>query len=168
MIRLFLIAFLASTGTFAGVWLEAKFDDMVKIDATSATERSKQLEKEFLTPDLLVVPIVNRTNLIGYLVCRLVFVVNPQFPAVKSIPEDVLLADGFYAASFKSHFYIPNVTDVPDMVGLADEIVSSMNSAAGHKRYLNVLIQQVDYFARTEVRQKVVESRFEKEKPLKN
>lgn len=159
MFRLFIIILFAVAGSTGGIWGGLYFAGQRTVAIPERGDSAK-VKTEFLTPELFVVPVVTRNEVLGFLVCRLAFAINPTLKPVDGIGEEVLMNDLFYDVVFKGNSYFPGENLAPDLSSAADMILAKLNVASGNGRFTNVYIQQVDFFSRDEVRRKVVEDRF--------
>lgn len=160
MLRLILIVLMAAAGSAGGIWGGYVFANLPK-DAASAGDSAATVHPTvFLTPEIFVAPLVNGQEIVGFLVCRFAFGVDPAIPSGAGIDDDTLLADLFYEAAFNGSAYKPGETKVPDLSAVADKMLFRMNEITGDMRFTSALIQQVDLFSRSEVRRKVVEERL--------
>ena len=148
-----------------GIWAGSIYSFGTKPDHPADAAGIHLPQKEFLSPELFVIPRVTNNSLNGYLVCRLVISID----ATQSLPaeyiEDTLIADQVYKAIFRVAPRDSALEAVPDMSAPVDEIIEALNQIAGNKRYLGAYIQQVDIFNRDEVRQKIVQERFVGDEP---
>lgn len=160
MLQIIIIVLLAITGSIGGIWAGHLASTKAEEAKAFDPAHGAVAQVEFLTPELFVIPLVSGANIEGYFVCRLVFAVDPSKPAMPGINEDTLLADQFHKVAFKSKFYSPADGNIPDVSGLVDALLSNLNDMAENDRYKSAFVQQIDVFNRDEVRQKVVEDRF--------
>ena len=161
MIRLIIIIVLAVAGSAGGIWGGLHFANSAAEAEANGQAIEKEPKTEYLTPELFVVPVFTRKNVMGFLVCRLAFAIDADLPAFAGMSEDTMMADLFYEIAFDGLAYIPGETKVPDLSHVADTMVARLNEISGTPRYTGVFIQQVDYFDRDDVRRKVVEDRFD-------
>lgn len=155
-----LIAFLfsviiSSTGIFYG----EKYADK-KIKDSNIIKSKPNLSKiEYLNSDIYAYPVIKNKNLIGFFICKYIYEINAEIAFSFEVDESAFLSDIFYQSAFESQIFILEGNAVPDVAKVADLALAKSNESHLSKRYLNVLIQQVDYFERTEVRRKIVEER---------
>lgn len=161
MLQIILIILLSIAGSAGGIWAGYVASTQVPDAETSTTAHGSKAEPVFLTPELFVVPLVTKSTVQGYFVCRLVFEIDPSIPPAVGVNEDTLLADQFYQVSFKGEFYDLENRNIPDVSKLVDTLVANLNELTADSRYTRVYVQQVDLFERSEVRKKVVEDRFD-------
>jgi hypothetical protein len=160
MIRFLIIILISMAGSAGGIWGGTYYASASFALGENNHQLAPPPKTEFLTPDLFVVPVVTRNEVLGFLVCRLAFAINSQKASVPNISEETLMADLFYEIAFKGSSYIPDDTKVPNMSNVADAMLARLNEITGTNRFTAVYIQQVDFFNREEVRRKVVEDRF--------
>ena len=166
MLQVLIIVLLAVTGSIGGIWAGHLASTKAEEAKASDPAHGAVPQVEFLTPELFVIPLVSGSNVDGYFVCRLVIAVDPSKPAMPGINEDTLLADQFHNVAFKSKFYSPADGNIPDVSGLVDALINNLNEMVGNSRYTSAYVQQIDVFNRDEVRQKVVEDRFDSSKDM--
>jgi hypothetical protein len=158
MFRLIFIILISVASSAGGIWGGLYFAKTASLQSGDIAKIPAK--REFLTPELFVVPVLTRNGLQGFVVCRLAFAINATEPPFSGISEDVLMNDMFYELVFKGHTYIPNTTEVPILSDVADAMVTKLNMLAKNKRYTEVYIQQVDFFDRDQIRRKAVEDRL--------
>lgn len=160
MMRIILVIFTSLVATSVGIWAGSIYSFRAASDLPANSSGSHPPQKEFLTPDLFVVPRIANNSVTGYLICRLVILIDISQSLPAEYIEDVLIADQLYKAIFHVAPTASTQEDIPDMSTPVDEIIKALNLIAGNERYLGAYIQQVDIFNRDEVRQKIVEERF--------
>ncbi|MFZ2103449.1 MAG: hypothetical protein WAU86_23090 [Oricola sp.] len=106
---------------------------------------------EFQT-DLFAVPYVDKNGLQGYLTGRFTLKTVPAGVAALKIPLSTLIFD-----ALTSHFYseagpLSTSTGWSRLRESLDELRDLVNETAGHEVVAEVLIQQLDYFARDDIR----------------
>jgi hypothetical protein len=123
-----LVAIAASVaGIFAGQKLAGQ-----KAENPSAADPAHPANPEFVTPEIMVFPIINAGNLSGYLVTRFSLQIKNQNASKSPVGDDILLTDAFYSAAFEE---------------------------AGTARFESALVQQFDLFDRHSLRRKNVRER---------
>ena len=160
MMRMLLVIFISVVATSAGIWTGSIYSFRAATDIPNNSAEKHPPQKEFLTPELFVVPRITNNSVTGYLICRLVIVIDISQSLPSEYIEDFLIADQVYKAIFRVAPTVSTQEDIPDMSAPVDEVIKALNQIAGNERYLGAYIQQVDIFKRDEVRQKIVEERF--------
>lgn len=170
MINLFfsLVAIAASVaGIFAGQKLAR-----VKTETPSAADLAHPANPEFVTPDILVFPVIGSGDLSGYMVTRFSLQIKNRNASRSPVGDDILLSDAFYSAAFELTGSAQPTDEVPNISELADKFLERANEEAGTARFKSALVQQFDLFDRYGLRRKNVRERQvqqdEKPKPSKN
>lgn len=113
----------------------------------------------YAVPDVLVFPMQNEKGLAGYFVARIAVSLDQAAPLVTVLPDDVVLADAFYAAIFSLRAPVEQTDKVPDPGTIAEQLLAHANSGSGKLRFEQVFLQQFDVFEPEGLRRKNVRER---------
>lgn len=114
---------------------------------------------EYINTELYVFTSIERNIVSGFLVCRLLFQADQNANFAAGVGENDFLSDIFYQSMFERDIKFRSKWNTSDVAGVADLALAKANASTGSKRYLKVLVQQVDYFERGDVRRRNVEDR---------
>jgi hypothetical protein len=159
MLRLLIVIVFVCLGTLTGIWAGNVFAGDPENKIAVEGELPGPHETAYLTPEIFVLPIVTSSEVNGFLVTRFAFGTNNSEANNTGVDDETILRDIFYDVAFNSAVYRPGETRVPDASAVADALLAKGNDFVGVQRFTSVLIQQVDFFNRSEVRRKVVEER---------
>ena len=155
-ITAFILSIIIST---ISIFYGEKHAKITTNDSQKLKTTAKLKKIEYVNPDIYAYPVIIKKELVGYFICKFSFEIDAEVNYEFEVDEKDFLTDIFYQSAFESQIFIREGDAVPDVAKVADIALAKSNEVSVSKRYLNVLIQQVDYFDRTEVRRKIVEER---------
>ncbi|MCT7377549.1 hypothetical protein [Chelativorans salis] len=115
---------------------------------------------DYVRTQVISVPVVKNGQVDGYFLARLVFTAEPEKLKALSLPADVLLVDELY-----SYLYANPQIDFTDRNGvdleaLRNGIRDSINERTGEKLVHEVMVEQVDYLSKAEIRDNAIRRRI--------
>jgi flagellar basal body-associated protein FliL len=127
--------------------------------SASAPEPSVMGGLDYVKTDVISVPLVHEANVQGYFLSRLVYTVDPKELAKLVVPADALITDVVY-----SYVYSNPVIDFTnakslDLDGFREGIRKSINAKVGQDLVKEVLIEQIDYLSKNDIRANTVKRR---------
>ncbi|HEU4987576.1 MAG TPA: hypothetical protein VFT89_10980 [Rhizobiaceae bacterium] len=152
---------------FAAIWICA-----VTIGAvfySFQTTQAKQNETppapffgglDFVRTDIITVPVVKDSGVRGYFLARLVYTVEPEKLKSLSMPAEVLFVDQVY-----DHLYANPQIDWTDrksvdLDAFKTSLRDSINERVGDKLIHEVMIEQVDFLSKAEIRDNALRRRI--------
>lgn len=106
----------------------------------------------YVKTDLITVPVVRNATVEGYFIARLVFTAEPAKLNRLSAPPSALFADEVYSYLYSNpHFDFSNRTTL-NLDSFRAGIRDSINQRVGDKLIHEVLIEQVDFLTKDDIR----------------
>jgi hypothetical protein len=120
---------------------------------------------DYVKTDIISVPLMKDDEVYGYFLTRLVYTVEPAVAKTLSLPADALLVDEVY-----TYLYANPQIDFADYAKLdldknRSGIREAVNKRVGKKLVHDVLIEQIDFLTKAEIRDNTIRRRvspFEK------
>jgi hypothetical protein len=114
---------------------------------------------DYVRTDMISVPLLRDKKVEGYFLARLVYTVEPEKLKKLSLPVDALLMDQVYAYLYANpHIDFVNRTNL-DLDALRGGIRDSVNARVGEKLVHEVLIEQLDFLTREDIRENTARRR---------
>ncbi len=107
---------------------------------------------DYVKTDLVTVPVVRNAAVEGYFIARLVFTAEPARLKKLSIPPSVLFADQVYSWLYANPQFDFSNRAALDLDGFRTGIRDSINQRVGEKLIHEVLIEQVDFLTKDDIR----------------
>ena len=114
---------------------------------------------DYVKTDVISVPIVKGGAVDGYFLARFVYTVDPVRKAQMSVPADALLADEVFTYVYGNPLFDFSETGKVDMDGFRNGLMETVNARVGEKLIHEVLVEQVDYLSKQEIRDNAVRRR---------
>ncbi len=114
---------------------------------------------DYVRTRVLSVPVLSEGRVGGYFLARLVYTVDPSRKNALSLPLETLLMDEVYSYLFGNPQIDFSTIEQIDLDDLREGIRVSLNERVGETLIHDVLIEQVDYLAKSEIRDNVVRRR---------
>lgn len=114
---------------------------------------------DYVKTDVLSVPVLKNGGVTGYFLTRLVYTVEPEKLAKLSVPPDVLFSDELYSFLFSNP--VIDFTDQAnlDVDALRNGIRERINKRVGEELIRDVMIDQIDFLSKDEIRNNVARRR---------
>lgn len=114
---------------------------------------------DYVRTEIISVPVLSRSEVHGYFLARLVYTVEPRKLASLSVPAEPLIVDQLYTYLYANpliDFTMPNELD---MDALRTGIRDSINARVGDTLVHEVLVEQVDYLSKQDIRDNTLRRR---------
>jgi len=130
-----------------------------KIDAPPAPPLLGGLD--YIKTDIVSVPVLHDGQINGYFLTRLVYTVEPDKKARLSVPADALIVDQVYAYIFGNPDLDFASHETLDLDAFRDGIRKKINEKVGEELIHEVLIEQVDFLSKDEIRDNTIRRRMQ-------
>lgn len=107
---------------------------------------------DYVKADIVSVPVVRAGAIDGYILAKFVFTVDPARAAAMSVPAASILADEAYSYIYGNPVIDFAKIDKVDIDGLRVALRDSINSRIGEKVVYEVLVEQLDFLSKQEIR----------------
>jgi flagellar basal body-associated protein FliL len=107
---------------------------------------------DYMKTDMLSVPVVKDGGVQGYFIARLVYTVEKDKLAKLSVPAQPLLVDQLYSYLYSNPDIDFAQAKTIDVSGLKAGIRDAINAKIGETLIHEVLIEQVDYLSKADIR----------------
>jgi len=116
---------------------------------------------DYIKTDIISVPVLHEGHINGYFLARLVYTVKPEDVAKLSVPAEALFVDQVYSyvygnpdLDFVSH-------ETLDLDVFRDGVRKKINEKVGGELIHDVLVEQVDYLSKDEIRDNTIRRRMQ-------
>jgi len=116
---------------------------------------------DYIKTDIVSVPVLHEGRINGYFLTRLVYTIEPEKAARLSVPADALIVDQVYSyiygnpeLDFASH-------ETLDLDTFRDGISKKINEKIGEELIHEVLVEQVDFLSKEEIRDNTIRRRMQ-------
>jgi hypothetical protein len=128
-------------------------------DKGDTGERAYLEGLDYYKTDIVTVPVIQKGEVRGYFLTRLVYTVEPEKLKKLELPIDTLLVDQLYTYLFSNPQIDFSQTDTLDIVALRNGLRDSINERVGDKLIEEVLVQQIDYLTKSDIRDNALRRR---------
>lgn len=153
-----------------GVWLCAATIGAVFFAFQSAGSKAEAVAKEDANPtmmggldyvktEVMSVPLIRDGEVQGYFLSRLVYTVNPEEMKRLTVPAQAVITDAVYSYVYASPDVDFTRTDRLDLEAFRTNMRDTINSRVQHDLVKDVLIEQVEYLTKAEIRDNTVKRR---------
>jgi len=125
-----------------------------KIDAPDAPPLLGGLD--YIKTDIVSVPILRNGNVDGYFLTRLVYTAEPKELARLSVPADALITDQIYSYIYGNPQLDFAQHETLDLDAFRAGVRDSINQRVGAEMIQDVLIEQVDFLSKDEIRDNTI------------
>lgn len=120
---------------------------------------------DYVKTEVIPVPVLREGKIAGYFLARLVYTVEPEEMKKLSVPAETLITDQVY-----TYLYGNPQTDFTDIEKLdvdafRNGLRDSINKRVGETFVHEVLIDQIDFLSKSDIRDNVVRRRTQSDKP---
>jgi flagellar basal body-associated protein FliL len=150
----------------AAVWiciatLGAVFFAFQSSEAKTDTDASSALlgGLDYIKTDVISVPVLSKAGVDGYFLARLVYTVKPEQMKKLSIPADSLIADQVYTYLFANKQIDFSERANFDLDTFRNGIRDSVNTRVGEDLIREVIVEQIDFISKAEIRDDTVRRR---------
>jgi len=157
-----MIKFVAAAIWICAATLGAVFYSFQMSAAKPATEEAaKPLlgGLDYVKTDVISVPVVRDSLIGGYFLTKLVYTVDPLVMAKLSIPADSLIIDEVYSYLFSSPQVDFTRTTELDLDAFRGGVRDAINKRVGEQLVHDVVIEQIDYLSKDEIRDNALRRR---------
>lgn len=151
---------------FAAIWIAAAALGSVYYSFNQAKENSGVAAEpslfgglDYVKTSIVSVPLFARGRVYGYFLARLVFTVEPDKLKALSLPVEALLIDQIYAYLYANPDIQFHDKENMDLARIKDGIRDSVNERVGTKLVHDVMIEQVDFLSKTDIRDNTIRRR---------
>ncbi|MDP3896339.1 MAG: hypothetical protein Q8Q62_06655 [Mesorhizobium sp.] len=114
---------------------------------------------DYVKTDVISVPIVRDRAVDGYFLARFVFTVEPAKAAAMSVPAATILVDEAFTYIYGHPLVDFTRTEKIDVDGFRVALRDSINARVGQQLVHEVLIEQLDYLSKQEIRDNTAKRR---------
>lgn len=155
-----MIKFIAATVWICAVTIGAvifAFQTTVPPDETPPPPMLGGLD--YVKTDIISVPLVRDAAINGYFLTRLVYTVEPVQMAKLSVPAEALITDQVYSYIYSNPQIDFTRKDTVDIDSFRSGVRDSINKRVGADLVHEVLIEQVDFLSKDEIRDNALRRR---------
>jgi hypothetical protein len=120
---------------------------------------------DYVKTDVLSVPVLKHGGVVGYFLTRLVYTVDPHEIKKLSVPAPTLINDQVYTYLFTN----PNIDfsqiEALDLDTFRNGLRDSVNKRIGKDLIHDILIEQIDFLSKQEIRDNALRRRTSPEEP---
>ncbi len=151
---------------FAAVWVAAVALGSVYYSFNQASDQTKGPNEpslfgglDYLRTGVVSVPLFKDGRVYGYFLGRLVFTIEPERLKALTLPAEALIVDQIY-----SYLYANPDIDFHDHANvdldrIRDGVRDSVNERVGQKLVHDVIIEQIDFLSKTDIRDNTIRRR---------
>jgi hypothetical protein len=121
-------------------------------NANGATDKGKNAPVEFIKSDMISVPVIRSGKLQGYVVAQFTFAVDSSEITKLSFEPTPFLIDSAFRTLYDNLTIDFSKLQQQDLTELAAKVVESANKKIGAPIAKDVLLNDINYVARDEVR----------------
>ncbi len=114
---------------------------------------------DYVKTEVFSVPVLQNGVINGYFIGRFVYTVEPEKLAKLSIPAETLIVDEVYTYLFSHPEIDFSKTDIVDIDALRTGIRDSINKRVGDTLIHEVLVEQIDYLSKADIRDNTIRQR---------
>lgn len=152
----------------AALWLCAVTAGTIFYSFSASTPKGETEEKEsgyfggldYIKADMISVPHIYDGEVQGYFLARLVYTAEPTKMKTLTVPMQNLLLDSVYGYLYGNFPVDVTKPDSFNLESLKTGIRDSINQRAGDTLIHEVLVEQVDYIPKTEIRDNALKRRI--------
>ncbi len=144
----------------AALWICAATVGAVVFSFQSSVETPASAEKpapmlgglDYVKTEIISVPVLHDNQINGYFLGRFVYTAEPGKLAKLSVPADTLLVDQVYSYLYGNPQIDFSKIKSVDLDALRSGVRDSINARIGEPIIQEVLVEQVDFLTKTEIR----------------
>ncbi len=115
---------------------------------------------DYMKSEMISVPVLKQGIVEGYFLGRFVYTVEPEKMALLSVPPESLIMDQVYSYIFGNPQLDFARSDRIDLDAFRANIRESINTRLGQELIHDVLIEQVDFLTKEEIRDNAIRRRL--------
>ncbi|GHC64422.1 hypothetical protein [Limoniibacter endophyticus] len=132
--------------------------------SASASAPASHGAREAAKTEIMSVPVVRDGRINGYFLARFTYIVDKTAKSALPIPVDTLLLDQLHTYLFANPQIDFEQTKTVDLDALRNGLKESINARTNSELIADVLVEQVDYLARGDIRNQRAD-RMARDKP---
>jgi len=114
---------------------------------------------DYVRSSIMSVPVVKDGRVDGYFLARLVYTVEPAKLKALSLPAEILLTDQLHSYLYGNPQIDFSNRESVDLDALRNGIRDSINARVGEKLVHEVLVEQIDYLSKDDIREHAIRRR---------
>ena len=114
---------------------------------------------DYVDTDIISVPLIRDSAIKGYFLTKLVYTVEPAEIAKLSVPASALMTDQVYSYLYSNPQIDFTKTATIDIDAFRNNIRDSINARVGAKIVQDVLVDQVNFLSKDEIRDNAIKRR---------
>jgi hypothetical protein len=130
-----------------------------KSDAAAAAPASLMGGLDYVKTDVISVPLIRNGSVQGYFLARLVYTVDPAEMRKLTVPADALITDVVYSFIYSTPILDFTKKPVLDLEAFRVGVRDGINKRVKQDLVEEVMIEQVDYLTKDEIRDNAVKRR---------
>jgi hypothetical protein len=157
-----MIKFIAATVWICMVTLGAVFYSFQSAGAKSdEAEAASPLMGglDYVKTEVISIPVIRKSTIDGYFLTRLVYTVDPAKLAKLSVPAETLMVDQVYSYLYGNPLIDFSQHDSLDLDAFKSGIRDSINKRVGDTLVSEVMIEQIDFLSKDEIRDNALRRR---------
>jgi hypothetical protein len=144
----------------AALWISAATLGSVYFSFNSARPHAPEEKPEpglmggldYVSVPLLSIPVMAKSEVVGYFLAKLVYTVEPEKKAKLILPAEALLVDELYSHLYGNPQIDFSKRETLDVDALRAGLRDAVNARVGDKLVHEVLIEQVDFLSKQDIR----------------
>jgi hypothetical protein len=125
----------------------------------AAAEATMMGGLDYVKTEVMSVPLIRSGNVEGYFLSRLVYTVDPKELAKLKVPIDAVITDVVYSYIYTSPELDFTKAKLLDIDAFRKGIRERINAKVKYDLVRDVLVEQVDYLTRAEIRDNAIKRR---------
>lgn len=114
---------------------------------------------DYVKTDVIAVPIIRQAGVTGYFLTKLVYTVDPAVMDKLSIPAESMIVDQVYSYLYGSPEVDFSQTKALDLTAFRENIRDSINTRIGEKLVHDVMVEQIEFMTKDEIRDNALRRR---------
>lgn len=151
----------------AAVWIVAVTVGSIFFAFSSTDSKPKETEApapffgglDYVKTDIISVPVVKGGEVAGYFIARFVYTAEPARIAKLTVPMQALITDEFFTYVYSNPLVDFTKGEKIDIDGFRTGLRDSLNTRIGEEFVKEVMMEQVDYLSKQEIRDNAAKRR---------
>lgn len=114
---------------------------------------------DYVKTDVISIPVVRNSGVQGYFLARLVYTIEKSKLVKMSVPTQPMMVDQLYSYLYSNPQIDFTQAKSVDLVALKNGIRDAINARVGETLIHEVLVEQVDYLSKAEIRDNQLQRR---------
>jgi hypothetical protein len=115
---------------------------------------------DYISTDVISVPLIKSGSVQGYFLSRLVYTVEPEIMAKLAIPAETLLVDHVYSHLYDNPDIDFTQRETLDIDKFRNDLRDAINARLGETLIHDILVEQIDYLSKEEIRDNTLRRRI--------